>query len=89
MTLEDVLEELDGGGEAQLLEPRTDFDSCIAGLGVRFHDGPLAVYDVDLVLRHFMDRGLSEEEAQEYFDVNVAGSWVGNGTPMFVRFIDG
>jgi hypothetical protein len=35
-----------------------------------------------------MDRdGMHEEEAEEYFEFNVAGAWVGHGTPVFVRRI--
>ena len=27
---------------------------------------------------------MTEEEALEYFDYNVQGAWVGEGTPIFV-----
>jgi hypothetical protein len=86
MTLEEVLEELNE--DALLLEPRSQFDPCICGVGARFNDGPLATYDVDKVLDSLASGGMSEEEAQEYFDVNIAGAWVGEGTPMFVRLIE-
>ena len=33
-----------------------------------------------------MDRdGMHEDEAEEYFEFNVTGAWVGHGTPVFVR----
>jgi len=28
--------------------------------------------------------GMTEEEAIEYFEFNVTGAWVGEGTPAFV-----
>ena len=86
MPLEEVLEELND--EALLMEPRSQFDSCICGIGARFNDGPLVAYDVDKVLDSLQSGGMSEEEAQEYFDCNIAGAWVGEGTPMFVRLIE-
>ena len=32
-----------------------------------------------------MKDGMSEDEAEEYFEFNVTGAWVGHGTPIFVR----
>ena len=78
-----VLEE--ENSEALLMEPRVEFDGCIVGLGYRFHDGPVAIYSIDRVLRAFVGEGMDEEEAQEHFDYNVIGGWVGEGTPIFVR----
>ena len=70
--------------DALLMEPREEFDACIVGLGYRFHDGPLAIYSIDKVLRVFVGDGMDEEEAQEHFDFNVIGGWVGEGTPIFM-----
>jgi hypothetical protein len=28
--------------------------------------------------------GMDEDEAEEYFEFNVTGAWVGHGTPVFV-----
>jgi hypothetical protein len=28
--------------------------------------------------------GMSREDAEEYFDFNVAGAWVGEGMPVFL-----
>jgi len=71
--------------EASLMEPRGEFDGCLVGLGYRYNDGPLAMYSIDKVLRVYVARGMDEEEAQEWFDFNVIGGWVGEGTPIFVR----
>ena len=78
--IEDILSE----GEALLMEPRDQYDSCLIGVGYRFHDGPLAVYDMDLVLS-VLGEEMNEEDAQEWFEYNTLGAWMGNGTPIFVR----
>ena len=86
MTLVELLGVLEEGNpEALLMEPREEFDGCIVGLGYRFHDGPLAMYSVDRVLRVFVGNGMDEEEAADHFGFNVIGGWVGEGTPIYVR----
>ena len=30
------------------------------------------------------DDGMSEEEAYEYYNFNMLGAWVGDGTPAFI-----
>ena len=31
-----------------------------------------------------MKEGMTDEEAVEYFEYNVVGSWMGEGTPIFL-----
>ena len=38
--------------------------------------------------RDFFAEDMSHEEAQEYFDFNVIGAWVGEGTPIFIEVIE-
>ena len=71
--------------EAWFMEPRKEYDACIVGLGYRFFDGPLAIYSVDKVLGVLMSDGMDEEKAQILFDRNIITSWVGKGTPIYVR----
>ena len=85
---EDALDELEEN-DALLMEPRSQFDSCFIALGYRFSSGALAVYDMDRVLRALQDGGMNEEEAIEYFEFNVIGGWMGDGTPIFVRLLQG
>ena len=87
MTLTEILQYLEENGEETLLlEPRADYDECIVGVGARFHDGPLAIYSVERVLAVLMrDPESDEESAQEWFDFNIIGGWVGSGTPIFVN----
>jgi len=62
------------------------FDEAFIGTSYRFHDGPLATYDTQMCIQILMTRdGMTEEEAWEDFDFNVLGSWVGEGTPVFMQ----
>jgi|TARA_Y100000296_G_scaffold62373_1_gene72431 hypothetical protein len=61
------------------------FDKALLGFGYQFYR-PVAVYSKDRCLHVLMDRdGMSREDAMEYFDFNVAGSWVGEGMPVFME----
>lgn len=79
--IEDVLAEND----ACLLEPRDEYDACIIGIGYRFSEGPLAVYSIPMVLKVMEGWGMDEQEAQEYFEYNTIGAWMGDGTPIFIH----
>jgi hypothetical protein len=83
--IEDMLE----GNEALMLEPRGEYDSCVVGIGYRFHSGPLAVYSIPRVLRVMEGWGMTVEEAQEFFEFNTIGAWMGEGTPMFIHLFEG
>jgi hypothetical protein len=69
--------------ECVRLEPCERFDPCIVGVVQRFNDTVL-LYSTRQVLAAFMAQGMTDEEAREYFDFNVAGGWFGAGTPVFL-----
>lgn len=61
------------------------FDEAIIGMARQFNQ-TLVVYDEDKCLSILMERdGMTEEEAEEFFEFNVVGAYVGEGTPVFVR----
>jgi len=61
------------------------FESCIIGVATRFGAEPLVAYDTDKCLSLLMARdGMTYEEAVDFFEFNVAGAWVGDGTPIFI-----
>ena len=68
-------------------------DEAFIGIGQRIVNGVaggvssnVAIYDTDRCIDIFMARdGMTREEAEEYFRFNVAGAWVGDGTPMFIE----
>ena len=43
----------------------------------------IAVYEKDKVIEVLMEDGLSMEEAVEYFDFNIGGSYNGENTPAY------
>jgi len=63
------------------------FDDAFVGTTISaFGRNQVALYDYDkciMILMH--DNHMTEEDAIEYFNFNVIGSWVGNGTPIFIN----
>jgi len=59
-------------------------DDCIVGIGIRFGQEPIIMYDYDKVIAQLMEEGLTEEDAIEWFDYNIIGAWVGERTPGFI-----
>lgn len=58
-------------------------------LGIAERDGvSVVVYDVRKLI-HLLrtSDGMSSEEAWEFFEYNIAGAWMGERTPIFVRRI--
>ena len=44
------------------------------------------LYDTDTMIEKMMSQdGMSYQEAIEYFDYNIKGAWMGEGTPCFFR----
>jgi len=64
------------------------FDDAIIGLASRINLGPVVAYSVEKIIEIMMDRdGMSYEEAYEFYSYNIVGSWVGEGTPVFIEKI--
>ena len=88
MSLDDIMEMLgESGVDALALEPREEYDSCIAGIGWRTASNPVLVYDRAKILE-FLQTEMTEEDAIEHYEFNIVGSWVGDGTPIFVELRD-
>ena len=66
---------------------KTDgFDKAFLGVASRFGMDDVFAYDLDKVLKILIERdGMSPDEAQEWFDYNIIGAWVGDKTPLFVK----
>jgi hypothetical protein len=57
------------------------YDDCI--IGMSFRDAELVVlYSSDKVIEKLSEQ-MTEEEAFEFFEFNVAGAYVGPKTPVF------
>lgn len=49
----------------------------------------VALYDTRKCIEILItSEGMSEEEALEYFEYNILGAWVGDGTPAFAYLED-
>ena len=61
------------------------FDDAIVGICHSFGKEPTVCYDQRKILDTLVSQGMSEEEAQEYFDYNIIGAYVGERTPCFLE----
>ena len=59
------------------------YDDCILGVMERFGQEPILAYDKDKMLDKLAQE-MTPEEAEEWFDFNIIGAWVGDETPCFV-----
>ncbi len=64
------------------------FDDAIVGVVLQ-DEHPKVVYDSYKCIDMLIEEGMSEEEATEYFDYNVSGSYVGEQSPIFIYQISG
>ena len=61
-----------------------EFENAFVGLCSRFGINAVAAYDRDKCIEILVERDcMDHDEAVEYFDCNVIGSWVGETTPVF------
>lgn len=62
-------------------------ESALVGLAVV--DGvERLVYDQDVVIRNLVEMGASQEEAEEFYDFNIAQAYVGERTPVLMKFFE-
>lgn len=80
MTLKDQLSQ---SNEAMLFAD--GFDDALIGVLHRYGQPPIACYDLARCLEILVDQGMTPEGAQEYFEFNVMGAYVGENTPCFLE----
>lgn len=62
------------------------FDNALLGVCERPNAPPVAVYDREACIRILIERdNMPWTTAEEYFDFNVACSYVGERTPLFMH----
>lgn len=59
------------------------FDEAFMGIAVQFNT-PIAIYDRAKCIEILM-ADMSNEDAEEYFQFNVQGAYVGENTPAFIE----
>jgi hypothetical protein len=57
-------------------------DNAIIGLARSFNTTSV-LYDKKIVIKNLME-DMTEEEAEEYFEFNIVGAYVGEYTPTFM-----
>lgn len=62
------------------------FEDAILGVAYRACSMPVVAYDYHSCIEILVDRdGMSWSEALDYFEFNVVGAFVGEGTPVFIE----
>jgi len=64
-----------------LSEP--EYDEAIIGVVERAAGAPVIAYDTQKIL-NILERTMPMEDAQDYFDYNIVGSYMGDKTPVFI-----
>ena len=59
-------------------------DNAIIGVGSSFGMSDRAVYSVPAILENLKEMGMTEEEAEEYFDFNILCAYAGEDMPIYV-----
>ena len=60
------------------------FDDCIVGIVERYGCHPLVCYSRKRVIQKLIQDGMSEDEANEFFEYSQLGAFVGEKTPCFL-----
>jgi len=60
------------------------FDAAVMGICYQFGRPPVVAYDREKIIKILM-KDMSRDEAEEYWDYNQVGSWMGDSTPVFIE----
>lgn len=60
-------------------------DEAIIGVATMTNGVRRVVYSTPKCIEIFVKDGMSEEEAEEYFEHNTLGSYIGEQTPIFIE----
>jgi hypothetical protein len=62
------------------------FDDALIGYSTRIGMNNVATYQVDIIIDILIKRyKMTEEDAFEWFDYNIAGCYVGENSPIFLH----
>lgn len=60
------------------------FEDAILGIAERCGQPALVAYDRTRCIDILEAEGMDREDAEEFFEFNVAGAWMGEMTPVFI-----
>lgn len=88
MSTQEELIELFERFEGEELMSVDGFDRAVVGVGERMGSSPFLVYDKLLMVEMLVQRDkMGYEEALEFFNYNILGSYVGESTPVFITLV--
>jgi hypothetical protein len=62
------------------------YDDCVIGFCSKFGQPRIIAYSRPAVIAKLISHdGMSEEEAEEFFEYNIIGAYVGETTPCFIE----
>jgi len=61
------------------------YDDCIVGVVEQYGRPPIVCYSKPMVIAKLMKDGMDEDEAEEFFEFNQIGAWMGDNTPCFLN----
>lgn len=70
--------------DALFLDPPETYDGCIVGIADRAGGMSTIAYDRERCIEALVTAGMDREEAEEFFEFNTIGAWVGERTPVFI-----
>jgi hypothetical protein len=82
MKRQEILEYVENYNPEEAVFLADGFDEAFLGIGQQFNRF-FAVYDRFKCIQ-ILSKDMTLEEAEEYFDFNVVGAYVGENTPVFV-----
>ena len=62
----------------------TNMENAIVGIVERFDMQPVVLMDKDVVISNCIRDGMSQAEAEEFYDYNILGAYYGDKTPIFL-----
>jgi hypothetical protein len=80
MNVKEYIEEYYPGEEIIIFD---GLDDAFIGVGYQFNKA-LACYDREKIIDTLIKDGMTAEEAIEYHDFNIVGSYLGEGTPIII-----
>ena len=65
-----------------------NLEGAVIGCAYRCGQSPVVLYDREKCIGLLVEGGCSDrDEAEEYFEFNIAGAWVGDLTPMIAVLV--
>ena len=75
------------GDDVETMMMDVTLDEAFIGIATTFGEKIRAVYDISKVIDLLQRQGMTYEEAEEYFDYKIVGSYEGEQAPIFMHMM--